>query len=312
MTVPQFSRPGAIDLSALRPAAAAAGPVGDGAAAEPGSFTIDIVGEESLGADVLDRSMSVVVVVSFWSSQAPASMEINATLSTLADEFGGRFVFARVDVGAQPELAQALRIPQVPLVVAALRGQLAPLIQDPLPLAEMRSVLQQVLQAAAANGVTGVAAPVSAATQVPAEEAEAAEPEAKYPAAEDALMAGDYDTAIAEYEAALMALPNDEEATFGLAQAELYRRTSDVDAAAARTAAADNPADIDAQILVADLDLLGGHVDDAFARLVDLVRATSGDDRDRVRKHLVSMFTIVGDADPRVGKARSTLASALF
>ena len=105
--------------------------------------------------------MQVVVLVSFWSDEAPASVEINATLTKLADEYAGRFVFARVDVGAQPELAEALGIPQVPLVVAALRGQLAPLVQDPLPEAEMRSVIDQVLQAAAANGVAGVSAPVA-------------------------------------------------------------------------------------------------------------------------------------------------------
>ena len=157
MTVPQFSRPGAIDLSALRPAATPAA-----GAAPTGSYTLDIVGEQSLRADVVERSMQVVVLVSFWSDQAPVSLEINATLSKLADEYAGRFVFARVDVGSQPELAEALGIPQVPLVVAALRGQLAPLVQDLLPEAEMRSVIDQVLQAAAANGVAGVSAPVGA------------------------------------------------------------------------------------------------------------------------------------------------------
>ena len=75
MTVPQFSRPGAIDLSALRAPAAPAG-----GTAPAGSYSIDIVGEQSLRADVVERSMQVVVVVSFWSDQAPASLEINATL----------------------------------------------------------------------------------------------------------------------------------------------------------------------------------------------------------------------------------------
>jgi putative thioredoxin len=305
MTVPQFSRPGAIDLSALR---APAAPGGDAA---PGSFTLDIDDEQSLATEVLDRSMQVVVVVSFWSSQAPGSLDINATLATLADEFGGRFVFARVDVGAHPELAQALRIPQVPLVVAALRGQLAPLVQEPLPIAEMRSLIQQVLQAAAANGVAGVSEPVSAGELVDAEAVET-EPEAAFPVAEDALMSGDYERAVAEYEAALKATPNDPEATLGLARAQLLQRTDGADLVAARSAAAADPSDIDAQLLVADLDLLGGHVDDAFGRLIDLVRVTAGDDRDQVRKHLIDLFTVVGDADPRVGKARSLLASALF
>jgi putative thioredoxin len=255
--------------------------------------------------------MQVVVVVSFWSDQVPASLEINATLSKLADEYAGRFVFARVDVGSQPDLAEALGIPQVPLVVAALRGQLAPLVQDPLPEVEMRSVLDQVLQAAAANGVAGVSPPVGAPAEA-ADDEEAAEPEPAHPAAEDALMAGDLPTAIAEYEAALKVNPADDEATLGLARATLMQRTESVDPAAARSAAADNPDDVEAQTLVADLDLMGGHVDDAFSRLIDLVRRTSDADREAARKHLISMFAVVGDGDPRVTKARQMLASALF
>jgi putative thioredoxin len=308
MTVPQFSRPGAVDLSALqRPASQSGAPGGPGS----GRFTIDVVGEQGLRADVLDRSLSVLVLASFWSPESPASVEINDTLSRLADEFGGRFVFARVDVSAQPELAQALRIPEIPLVVAVMRGQLAPLLQDPVPEAELRAVLQQVLQAAAANGVSGVSPPLS---EEPATDAdgEAVEPEPAHPEAEEALLAGDVDAAIERYQDALRAAPADHEAAIGLARAQLLKRTQGVDVSAARTAAADRPGDVDAQLLVADIDLLGGHVDDAFKRLIELVRTASGDDRDRARTHLIELFGVVGDDDPRVGRARSMLASALF
>jgi putative thioredoxin len=307
MTVPQFSRPGAIDLSGLRQQTPPAGTAAQGGA--PGSYVFDVVGEESLRTDVLERSMSVLVLVNFWSEQVPASVELNTTLTSLSDEFAGRFVLARVDVDAHPELAEALRIPQLPLVVAALRGQLAPLLQDAVPEVEMRPVLEQVIQAAVANGVAGVSPPVSR----PADDGdEAAEPVSKHPEAEAALMSGDLDTAVAEYQKALNAAPADAEAALGLAQAQLLKRTSTVDPAAARAAAAESPDDIAAQTLVADIDLLGGHVDDAFARLIDVVRRTRDDDRDAARKHLIELFNVVGDADPRVGKARSMLASALF
>jgi putative thioredoxin len=307
MTVPQFSRPGAIDLSGLR---ASAPPAGTPPAAGSASFAFDVLGEQALRTDVIERSLSVLVLASFWSESVPASVEINATLTKLANEFGGRFLFARINVDTQPELAEALRIPQLPLVVAALRGQLAPLIQDPLPEAEMRTVLEQVIQAAVANGVAGVSPPVGSPAE-PSDE-DAAEPPSMHPEAEAALMSGDLDTAIAQYENALSAAPADQEASLGLAQAHLLKRTQGVDPVAARAAAADQPDDVAAQALVADLDLVGGHVDDAFARLIDVVRRTSGDDRDAARKHLIELFNVVGDADPRVGKARSMLASALF
>ncbi len=262
---------------------------------------------------MVDRSLSVVVLVSFWSAAEPASVEINATLSRLADRFEGRFVLATVDVGSRPELGQALGIPPGPLVVAALRGQLAPLLQESLPEAEMQAMIEQVLQAAVANGITGRADPLNVA-HAHAEGADdlTEEPLSKFPAAEEALMSGDLDTAVTAYEEALNSAPGDPEALLGLAQAKLLKRTAGLDLTAVREAAAQNPSDVAAQALAADLDLMGGHVEDAFGRLIDLVRRTSGDERDAARRHLVDLFAVVGDADPRVLRARQQLASALF
>jgi putative thioredoxin len=310
MTTPQFSRPGAVDLSAFRPTTArpAPGGGGGGAGGGGGSFVIEVTGEESLSIDVVERSMSVVVLLSVWAPDVPESVQINETLKTLASEFGGRFLLATLDAKANAALVSAIGIPSVPLVAAALRGQLAPLFQEVLPEAEMRAVIQQILQAAAANGITGTAEPV-ASTGDPAQPEE---PAARFPAAEDALLRGDLDEAIKQYEGELAKLPGDAEAQEGLARAKMLKRTIGVDQVSARAAAAEAPGDVAAQTLVADLDLLGGHVDDAFTRLIDLIRLTSEGDRDAARKHLLDLFAVVGDADPRVGKARRALTAALF
>jgi putative thioredoxin len=308
MTVPQFSRPGAIDLSGLRKPAGRPAQDGSGASAT-GAFVLDVTSEQALRSEVVERSLSVVVLVSFWAPASAASVQINTVLEQLADEFGGRFVLAKVDVAAQPQLATALGIPQAPLVVAALRGQLAPLIQEPLPLEQMRELVQQVLQAAAQGGVTGTAEPLAGAPEPPSA---AAEPESRYADAEAALMNGDLDFAISAYKQALASAPNDPEAVAGLARARLLQRTATADATQARAVAAERPDDVEAQILVADLDLMGGFVDDAFSRLVDVVRRVRGDERDTARKHLIELFTVVGDDDPQVTKARQQLASALF
>ncbi|MGH3473211.1 MAG: co-chaperone YbbN [Nocardioidaceae bacterium] len=309
MTTPSFSRPGAIDLSGLRsPVAAAAG----GTSTATGAYSFDVTSEAALRADVVERSMSVVVLVSFWADEVPASLQVNQVLEKLADEFAGRFLLAKVDAGTQPELTAALGIPQVPLVVAALRGQLAPLIQDPLPEPEMRQLVEQILQAAAANGISGVAEPLTTSAPIDDAPAADAEPPVKYPEAEAALMSGDLDAAIAAYEAALKESPGDAEAAIGLSRSRLLQRTQGVDQATARATAASGPDDIEAQTLVADIDLLGGHVEDAFDRLLDFVRRIRGDDRDAARQHLIEMFAVVGDTDPRVSRARQMLASALF
>lgn len=308
MTVPQFSRPGAIDLSALRTPPPSGG---EGFTGSPGAFKIEVTSEDSLRRDVVEQSLSAVVIVSFWSPEVTSSTEINDVLSVLSDEFAGQFLFATVDVSANPTLAQALDIPGVPLVVAAIRGQLAPLIQEPLPLTEMRALVSQVLQAAVTNGITGRVPPRSDAAPT-TDTGEPAEPASKYPEAEAALMSGDLESAVSEYQKALAGSPGDSEAALGLAQAQLLLRTKDVDWALARAAADAAPDDVDAQTLVADLDLLDGRVDDAFSRLIDLVRRTAGDDRDKARLHLVELFVVVGNEDEPVVKARQLLASALF
>lgn len=312
MTVP-FSRPGAVDLSALksttpppggaRPGAAGGAPPAGGS----GAYSVDL--DESNFQAEMQRSMELPVVVSFWSQQAPVSSRLNQSLELLADEFQGRFLFAKVDVDANPQIAQAVGIPGAPLVAVALGGRLAPLTQDDIPLDELRQVLSQVVQSAVANGMTGRLEPREGAQQPEAEEPES---DPRYAEAEEALSAGDLDGAIAAYERLLKESPNDEDARTGLAQVQLVARTRGIDLEAAREKAAANPGDVDAQIDVADVDLLGGHVEDAFDRLVKTIARVSGEDRDKARTHLVELFDIVGNNDPRVRTFRTRLANALF
>ena len=186
-----------------------------------------------------------------------------------------------------------------------------PLLQDAPPLAELRTLLTQVLEQMATQGVTGRHQPLSAAPAPDAaEDEEYVDP--RYAPAQEALAAGDVDGAVAEYQRLVDANPADAEAAGGLAMAQVLQRTQGVDARAAREAAAANRDDVDAQTLVADLDMLGGHVEDAFTRLIDLVRRTAGAEKDQARTHLLGLFAAVGNDDPRVLKGRQGLASALF
>jgi putative thioredoxin len=305
-----FSRPGAIDLSGLkRPAPSAAGGPATGSASSSYAVEVD---EQNFQA-LLEMSMTAPVVLVVYSpTRMPASAQLADDLTTVAGELDGRIAVGRVDVDAQPAIAQALQVQTIPLVAMVLQGRLAPLLQDAPPLVELRTILGQVLAQMASQGLTGRHEPFADAGPA----AEAAEgddvSDPRYAPAEDALMAGDLDRAVAEYQRLLDANPADTEAALGLSRAKLMQRTSGVDLASARSAAAAAPDDVDAQLLAADLDLLGGHVDDAFGRLLELVRRTAGEDRDRVRVHLIELFAVVGNDDPRVLRGRQNLASALF
>jgi len=322
MTQQPFSRPGAIDLSALKKPAPSAPSAGGGAGGSAGgaggasgtgatgAYVVSL--DEQNFQSTLEASMTAPVLLVFYSpTRMPESAQLADDVATLSGEFDGRFLAGLVDIDAVPAIAQAMQIPSVPLVVLVLDGRPMPLLQDVVPLDELRTALTQVMQQVTAQGVTGRHQPrTPGAPQDEESDEDAVDP--RYAPAQDSIGAGDYERAVAEYQKLVDANPADAEAAAGLAMASVLLRTKDADLATARAAAAERPDDVDAQTLVADLDLYGGHVDDAFRRLVDLVRRTSGDDRDRARTHLIGLFAAVGNEDPRVIRGRQNLASALF
>ena len=305
MSQPNGARPslplhGAVDLSGLgRPPAAPPAPAS--------GAVVDVT--EANFADVIQRSSEVPVLVCLWAASDPASSGVVGILTDLTGELGGRLLLARVDVQQAPQVAQAVGGQTGSTVAAVVKGQAVPLPPlDGATREQVRGVLDQVLAMAASNGVTGVVA----GTQQPTTE-EPAEPPLppRHQEAYDAIQRDDLDGAAAAYTAALAENPRDDMARAGLAQVDLLRRTAIVDPAeVARAAEAAD--DVDAQLAMADLELLSDQVDAAFGRLVDVVRRTAGPDRERARARLVELFTVVGDTDPSVMAARRALASALY
>jgi putative thioredoxin len=316
---PALDLRGAVDLSALArrsappdsPSSDAGNVATDPTDANGQGAPVVAVTEATFAREVMERSATVPVVIDFWATWCEPCKQLSPALERLAAEFGGRFLLATVDVDENQQLAQAFGIQSIPTVVAVLKGRLLPLFAGALPESQVRQYLTEVLRVAEANGVTGRVQVADTAEPVADEPVEEPLPPL-HQAAYDAIEAGDFDSAIAAYEQALRESPADDLARVGLAQVRLLRRTSDVDVDSARAAAAANPDDVEAQILVADVDLLAGHVEDAFLRLVDTVRRTSGADRERARSHLVELFDVVGNDDPRVPPARVALANAVF
>ncbi len=292
---------GAVDLSGLAKPAAPAGGGGGG------DQVVREVDDRSFG-EVAQQSTQVPVIFAVYSGSRPESKQHVDTIASVVRSYGGRIVLASADIDKAMQIRQALQVQQVPMVLALLQGQPLPLYAGDQPEDAIRQVIDKVLEAAQANGVTGTVQ----AGEEPVQEADEEELSPLQQQAYDAIEAGDFDTAVTAYEQALKENPDDEDARLGLGQVKLLRRTDGVDLNAARAAAADAPTDVAKQTVVADLDVLGGHVEDAFARLIDLVKATSGDERNAAREHLVELFDVVGSTDERVKKARMALMSALY
>ena len=282
---------------------AASAVAGDGAA--PGPLVVDVDAQNQ--REVAETSTRVPVVVVLHASRSQVSTDLAGQLQTLAQEYAGRFQLARVDVDAAPEVAQALQVAAVPTVVALIAGQPVPLFQGAIPADQLRELLDQLLELAARNGVTGRLAPRDA-------DAQPAEPEETEVerAAREALERGDYAAAEKAYDHAIAQSPADADLKVARAQIRMLGRMDGKDPRAL-LAAADAPgAGVEDQLAGADAALALGDVNVALGRALEAVRSHSGEERETARLRLLELFDIIGSSAPEVTRARRQLATLLF
>ena len=255
------------------------------------------VSVENLSSDILPLSLVRPVIVLMWSPRSAESVEMIKVLGKLEIDYKGAFALARVDIEAHPQVAQAFQTKAVPYAVAIIAEQMVPLFEKSYPEAQVRMVMDKVLTLASEQGIG----------QAPVEQMEAEEIEAM-----DALEAGNYVAAEAAYKKWLSRKPSENLARLGLAQTQLLMRTEGLELSEVIDQSALNPSDIALQLKAADVEIVNGGVEAAFARLIHAVRATSGDERTKVKDHLLNLFALVDQSDPRLVAARKELASALF
>ena len=280
---PNFAQ--AVDLSSLgKPKAAAAVP------------GIEVT-TQNLTTQLLPLSKTKPVILFCWSPRSAESVDMLSVMADLEKSYQGTWALGHVDIDAQPQVAQALQTQKIPYAIALINEQIVPLFEQAYPEAQVRLVLDKVLTLAAEQGVGD--APV-----------EVIEPEEEEAVA--ALEAGDFATAEAAYKRLLARKPTDTFAKLGLAQTQLLIRTDGLILDAVIKEATDNPSDLSLQLNAADMEIVNGGVEAAFSRLLHVVKERSGDDRNKAKEHLLSLFALVDPADPRLAAARSALANALF
>jgi putative thioredoxin len=301
---------GAVDLAAVQARAEAAARAAEAPVPGVGQYVVDVT-EESFQPEVLDRSFQLPVLILMTSARSPASEQLSTSLEQLARTGNGTWILARVDVDANPRLAQALQVQAVPTAFAVLGGQLVPGFQGSLPEDQLREFVAAVLQAGRDAGL-----PASGAPPASAEDDQAAGPpeepdDPRFVAAEQALQDGDYPLAAQRYQAILDAEPGNSEAAIALRQVRLFERVEAIDPElAARADGA--PEDVEAQLAAADLAFASNDADAAFDRLLRVLRAAPADERDPLRQRLIEYFDLLGPDDPRVAPARRELARVLF
>jgi putative thioredoxin len=337
-----FSLYGAVDLGARQASAQRRQTAPSGDSAAPSGGAVIEVTEETFNTDVVERSRTTPVIMDLWAEWCGPCKQLSPVLEKLATEAAGQWILAKVDVDANPQLSAALQVQSIPMVVAVVGGQLVDGFLGAMPEAQVRQWIGQVLVAAEKAGMTLTAAPDAPDDEATPDTADAARPNPSarpnspgrpdpqngptgpgtpgggpsmppaFAEARAAMERGDMDAAAQAFESELARSPGDPMAQTGLAQVNLIRRVSSYDQAQARKDAAEHPDDVDAQTRVADVDLASGRIDEAFDRLLGVIRRTSGADREQARKHLVSLFEILPPRDPRLARARSSLSALLF
>jgi len=252
---------------------------------------------EYLSNEILPLSLVRPVIVLMWTSRSPESVEMIKTLGKLEVDYKAAFSLARVDIDAHPEVAKAFQTKSVPYAVAIIAEQMVPLFEQAYPEAQVKMVIDKVLTLASEQGVG----------EAPVEQIEPEEIDAM-----NALESGDYLAAEAAYKKWLVRKPSENLAKLGLAQTQLLMRTEGLDLNTVIAQSTAVPTDIDLQLKAADVEIVNGGVEAAFTRLLHAVKATQGEDRTKIKNHLLGLFALVDPSDPRLAAARKELASALF
>ena len=282
---PNFGR--AVDLSSLKkPAADISAPI-------PGIAVTPL----NLQAEVLPLSQSKPVIVICWTPRSAESAELLQTFGKLEREASGAWVLAHVNIDENAPVAQALQARTIPYGVVFIGGQAVPFLEQPLSESQLREVITKILTLAAQQGIG----------EEPVEVTEPEEDEALA-----ALDQGDYTTAEAAYKRLLARKPNDQYAKLGLAQTQLMARTHGLDAAKIMEDAIKQPDNVALQLQCADVEVMSGYLEPAFERLLRLISIFDGEEQKAIKDRLIELFGLVDPADPRVIKARTQLANALF
>ncbi len=256
---------------------------------------------ENLMTDYVALSKEKPVVLLAYSPRSKASVDLRDLMAEMAKRDNLTWIFGAINADAQPQLVQALQVQSVPFAIAFIDEQPLALFDKIYPQEQIALVITKLFEVAKERGLK---VDIPEVKEIPMEPEEVA--------ALSALEKGDYSGAAMAYRNWLQRKPDEQLAKIGLAQCELMIRIEGLSPELTIKDANSHPNVIEKQLMAADIEIAQGLPKNAFERLITLVRNSAGEDKKRVKEHLLLLFQLVDPSDPELIRARNELASALF
>ena len=300
---------GGVDLSALankvvkeKLASTSSVQVDQGRRVKVPAFVVEV--NQANLKPIIELSSIVAVVVTFYSQANQESLTLNSKLEKLANSAEGKWLLARIDLDANPEIASAFGVNLPATIAVILEGEPKPLFQGDQPESALIEFLGKLVEVAASQGLNGT-------LEVDGVEPKEVEPQLSESelAALDAMDKGDFGAAVKIYEEELKQNPGNEELAARLAQVKLVERTYNADL---EKELAVEPTSVALAMRKADFHLAVGQSEEAFELLLVWFDKADGEERKALSSLFLELFNVVGKSHPAVVEARKLLAAKMF
>ena len=283
--------------------------------------------------DIVEPSMTSLVVLDFWAEWCGPCKALTPVLEKVCGEYADKgVVLAKINVDEEQFIAAQFQVRSIPTVYAMFQGQPVADLTNARTESQLKAMLDQLLeQLPVSDGAQQAKADVAQFVEMgetvlaegDAERAAGIFSQVVEMAPEEAaahagliralVAAGRTDDAQAHAAALDEKLAEDPAVKTALSALELAgERVDDSELQALRAAAAERPADMEAQMAYAEAAFANGDREAAGETLLGMIRTDREWNEGAARARLIKMFEAVGLEDPWTVATRRKLSTLLF